>query len=138
MNRKFLMLPLLLCAFASHGQESAPHQKTTSPPNGRYEIIQSALAAKWTFRLDRYTGRVWQMVKTPDDDNTWEEMPVLEQNKTQSPEHPHFQIFSSGLAARHTFLIDTDTGKTWQPVNTKQKSSEGTEYEITIWQPFVQ
>jgi hypothetical protein len=43
----------------------------------RFEIIQSPLAARWTFLLDKYTGRVQQLVKTKDDDNAWETMMVI-------------------------------------------------------------
>jgi hypothetical protein len=28
------------------------HQHTTPPPNARFEIVQSQIAARWTFRLD--------------------------------------------------------------------------------------
>jgi hypothetical protein len=99
--------------------------------------VQSQLAAKWTFRLDRYLGRVWQLVKTNVDDNAWEEMPVMGLPKGQSAMRPHFQIFTSGLAARHTFLVDNDTGKTWVVVVGKRKAQDGTEYEINTWQPFA-
>jgi hypothetical protein len=100
-------------------------------------MVQSPLAAKRTFRLDRYSGRIWQLVKTSDDDSTWEEMPVIGLPKGQATGRPHLQIFTSGLAARHTFLIDNDTGKTWVVVTGKRKSKDGTEYEINAWQPFA-
>ncbi len=49
---------------------------------------------------------------------------------------PRFQLFTSGLAARYTFLIDGDTGKTWQMVTSKVKMPDETEQEINLWQPF--
>lgn len=68
---------LFLYVGFSVAQESKPaHQLTFPVPSARFEILQSPLAARWTFRLDRYTGKVWQLVKTKDDDNTWEEMLV--------------------------------------------------------------
>lgn len=117
-------------------QPSDVHQHSTAPPNARFEIIQSELAAKWTFRLDRFTGRVAQLVRTKDDDNVWEEMQVIGLPQVRTQTRPHFQIFTSGLAARHTFLIDTDTGKTWVVVTGKKKRTDGTEYEVNVWQPF--
>ncbi len=114
------------------------HQLTSTPAGARYEVLQSTLAAKWTFRLDRFTGRVWQLVKTADDDNTWEEMQVYERPGTQNPTRARFQLFTSGLAARHTFLIDGDTGKTWVVVVGKRKDKDGNEFEINSWQPFAQ
>jgi hypothetical protein len=40
-----------------------------------------------------------------------------------------YQLFTSGLAARHTFLMNTENGRTWQ-VRTS-KDSKGS--EITAW-----
>ena len=45
-----------LLVFGSHLQAQEPsdiHQHTVAPSNARFEIVQSELAAKWTFRLDR-------------------------------------------------------------------------------------
>jgi hypothetical protein len=134
---------LLLLCFAYVGIAHAddfpppPHQHTSPPTNARFEVLQSSLAAKWTFRLDRYTGRIWQLVKTKDDDPKWEEMPVLERPASQAAGKPRFQLFTSGLAARHTFLIDTESGKSWIVVSGKRKSIDGSDYDITLWQPFA-
>jgi hypothetical protein len=112
------------------------HQQTTSPENARYEIVQSELAAKWTFRLDRFTGRVAQLVKTVNDENMWEDMEVVGLSNASTPTKPRFQIFTSGIAARHTFLLDTDTGNTWVIATDKRVRADGTEYEVHIWAPF--
>ena len=137
---RYVVYALACIAFSgsAFAQEWAtrPHQQTSPPPNSRFEIIQSPLAAKWTFRLDRYSGQVWQLVKTKDDNNTWEEMSVVDRPKLPTTPKPRFQLFTSGLAARHTFLIDADTGKTWLIVTGKRKNSDGTEYEISLWEPF--
>ena len=114
------------------------HQQTTPPPNARFEIVQSELAAKWTFRLDRFKGRVAQLVRTKDDDNAWEDMEVIGLGPVQNPTRARFQLFTSGIAARHTFMIDTDTGKTWVLVSSKRKRDDGTEEEVSGWQPFVE
>ena len=114
------------------------HQLTSTPAGARFEVLQSTLAAKWTFRLDRFTGRVWLLVKTADDDNAWEEMQVYQRPETPSPTRARFQLFTSGLAARHTFLIDGDSGKTWVVVVGKRKDKNGKEFEVNAWQPFAQ
>ncbi|HMN79163.1 MAG TPA: hypothetical protein PKA20_04440, partial [Burkholderiaceae bacterium] len=114
------------------------HQSTTSPAGSRFELVQSTLAARWTFKLDKYTGRVWQLVRTKDDDNTWEEMRVFDRPSVPGPARPRFQIFTSGLAARHTFLFDADTGKTWLVVTGKKKGLDGAENEYNVWQPFAE
>jgi hypothetical protein len=121
-------------------QESASdiHQQTTPPPGARFEVIQSQLAAKWTFRLDRFTGHVAQLVKkTKTNDNKWEEMEILDLPLSSQANRPKFQIFTSGLAAKFTFLIDTDTGQTWVLVTSKEKDSNGEEYESNSWAPFA-
>ena len=117
---------------------SPPPQQTSPIPGARFEIVQSPIAAKWTFRLDRYSGRVWQLVRTKQDENAWEEMPVLNLAKGQPSARPRFQLFTSGLAAKHTFLFDSESGKTWLVVVGKAKRPDGTEYEYNAWQPFAE
>jgi hypothetical protein len=141
-------LPFLWCAFAAHAQqathfqhrartqEAVMHQQTT-PANSRYEIIQSSIAAKWTFRLDKQTGRVWRLAELTNGDSRWDEMPVTGAGKPHTTGKAHFQIYMSGLAAQYTFLIDTDTGKTWVAVMGTRQHDNGTEYEIVVWQPFA-
>jgi len=120
------------------GQDAKPaHQQTTPPPNARFEIVQSALGARWTFLLDRFSGRVSQYVSTADNDVTWEEMEVIGRPAIQTAAKPRFQIFTSALGARFIFLLDTETGSTWQVVVGTRKSSDGTEYEVNVWQPFA-
>ena len=116
---------------------SHSHQQATPPANARFEIVQSQLAARWTFRLDRFSGRVAQLVTTVDEDNAWQEMEVIDLPTVSTPSRPRFQLFTSGLAARHTFLLDTDTGNTWRVVIGKRKRPDGTEYEVSVWQPFA-
>ncbi|MBF0631963.1 MAG: hypothetical protein HQL89_13360 [Magnetococcales bacterium] len=116
---------------------SSSHQFTSPPLEARFEILQSQLAARWTFRLDRYSGRIWQLVITSDGDSTWEEMPVMGLPKGQATALPHFQIFTSGLAARHTFLIDNDTGKTWVLISRKLNNKDGTVHETNSWELFA-
>ena len=139
---KRIVLALALCAARipaiAQDYPSPSPQQTSASPGARYEILQSPLAAKWTFRLDRYSGRVWQLVKTKDDDTAWEEMPVYELAKLASPNRPKFQLFTSGLAARHTFLVDSDSGKTWILVTGKRTNKDGTEYQVSGWQPFAE
>lgn len=129
--KRTALLAAAFLVWTAHAQAndfpSSAHQLTSPPSAARFEIVQSPLAAKWTFRLDRYSGRIWQLVRTAEDENTWEEMPVMGLPKAQPSARPHFQIFASGLAARHTFLIDNDTGRTWVVVTGKRRDKDGTE-----------
>jgi len=137
--RYIVLIAVMLAvpSWTSAQQVSPSHQHTTLPANARFEILQSQLAARWTFRLDRFSGRVAQLVKTVDDDNAWEEMEVIGLPAVSAPSRPRFQLFTSGLAARHTFLLDTDTGDTWVVVTGKRKRPDGTKYEVNVWQPFA-
>ena len=124
--------------WTAHAQQSSDiHQTTTTLTNARFEIVQSELAAKWTFRIDRFTGHVAQLVRTLSDENTWEEMTIIALPEIGSFSRPRFQIFTSGIAARQTFLIDTDTGQTLVIVTSKRKGVDGREYEVSLWQPFA-
>lgn len=138
MKRLCSGLALLFALHPVQAEEPPPpsHQHTSPSATARFEVIQSALAAKWTFRLDRYSGRIWQLVRTKDDQNAWQEMFVVDLPKIQSPTRPRFQLFTSGLAARFTFLLDGDTGRTWVVTAGKGKRPDGTEFEYTNWQPF--
>ena len=127
---------LLWVSLALAQEPSSLHQSSTSPPNARFQIVQSELAAKWTFRLDRFTGQVYQLVLTKSGDNAWESMPVHGLSSIALPTKARFQIFTSGIAARHTFLIDTDSGTTWTLVTNKEKQPDGTMEELYSWQPF--
>jgi hypothetical protein len=138
MKRVLIVVLSVACGVSVAAADIAPsHQQTSAVPGARLEVLQSTLAAKWTFRLDRYTGRVWQLVRTKNDDNAWEEMAVVDLN-VQSSTRPRFQIFTSGLAARHTFLLDGDTGKTRLVVTGKRQRPDGTEYELNAWRPFAE
>lgn len=139
----FLCIPVIavtmICGAkysAAQAEPSAVHQFTTTPSDARYEIVQSPLAAKWTFRLDRVTGQVSLLVRTKSDDMAWGEMRVYRLPKS-SGTSPRYTIFTSGLAARHTFLLDTSTGSTWLLTTTKTKQDDGTTIDVYSWEPFA-
>ena len=135
-----VFLVFILCSLTSpayaQSNVSDVHQTTTPPTDARFEIVQSQLAAKWTFRLDRYTGHIHQLVKTRDGGTAWEAMFVEGIPELSSPNKPRFLIFTSGLAARHTFLMDTETGKTWVLSTTTYPVAGDDQKEITSWIPF--
>jgi hypothetical protein len=106
----------------AHAQENAAPQSSTILAD-RYQIIQSELAAKWTFRLDRICGSVSQLVSTKDESLGWQAMPIDKLPPCQPNGRPSYQLFTSGLAVRHTFLMNTSTGKTWTLVD---RSGEAT------------
>lgn len=104
-------------------QSYSANTSSQFPMNDRYEVVQSEIAAKWTFRLDRFCGNVMQLASTPDGTDTWENMIVESLPKCQGDFKPHYQLFTSGIAAKHTFLINTASGVTWQLVTDKADNS---------------
>ena len=114
---------------ASAQVRAVVHQSTTQPTDGRFEVVQSPIAAKWTFRLDRFTGSVGQLVRTKNDELAWEKMSVLDLPAISNPDKARFVIFTSGIAARHTFLLDSQTGSTWM------LTSSGDQFHY--WRPFA-
>lgn len=127
-------IPVILIA---QEMPSDIHQFTQPPVNARFEIVQSEIAAKWTFRLNRYQGSVDQFVVILDNNqgNTfhWQPMkidPIPVKSKT---DHPHFQIFTSGIVAKNTFLIDTDTGFTWCLITSKESLPDGSTQDVSSW-----
>jgi hypothetical protein len=136
-NIRVVLLVLLLFSAIGYSQDTSDvHQQTVAPINARFEIVQSELSAKWTFRLDRFTGRVAQLVQTRDGGMAWQDTPVIGIPQISSPLRARFQVFTSGLAAIHTYLIDTETGRTWQLASEKGKNPDGSEFENVVWQPF--
>jgi len=114
---RYALLLLGVC-FGLHSQDTdagsqIPHVQSAAPVNARYEIVQSHLAATFTFKLDKYAGRVWQLVQDAEGYPKWQVIPVLDGPKITNPASVRFQVFTSGLAGRHTFLLDTVTGRAW-------------------------
>jgi hypothetical protein len=82
--------------------------------NARYEIVQSELVAKATFRLDRVCGNVSQMVDAVNGQNVWHNIPILDKPPCTADGRIRFQLFSSKFTVKYTYLINTDNGNTWQ------------------------
>jgi hypothetical protein len=92
------------------------NEKTAVLAEARFEIVQSAFSAKYTFRVDKFTGETWQLVLQQDSSATWQPIAktVHPLSDTKSPGRANYQLFSSGIAVRYTFLINVNTGSTWQ------------------------
>jgi hypothetical protein len=128
-----LMLVLSFSSASAQQKDSVVHASTSSSPLGRYEIVQSTLAARWTFKVDRTCGQIFQYVSTKGVSGVgWEEMLILKLPKCNNDGKIRYQIFTSGIAARHTFLMNIENGKTW----TIQTSKDAQGNEATAWVPF--
>jgi hypothetical protein len=90
-------------------------EKTSVPADSRYEIITSNLAVKGTFKLDKFTGDVFQLFENDDKSPYWKKMErrnhprdVLVKNN-----RVNYQIVTSDLAMKCTYLVNINTGATW-------------------------
>ncbi len=99
----FCGLILVLFVNMAWTQETYSHQISSVPPTSRYEIVQSERGARFTFKIDKYTGEVFQIAEKNNEDLTWEPIlfidPLTPDETTA--DKVNFQIFVSGLGARH-------------------------------------
>ena len=89
--------------------------KSSSP---RYQIVQSSIAARGTYKVDTYKGNVYQLVVDKNNNETWELLKRTgnSNNDNQVNGQRNYEIFLSTLAMRFTYLINLNTGATWQLV----------------------
>lgn len=102
---------------------------STQMNNARFEVIQSPIARKYTFFLDKVEGKVYQLVQTRTGGDSWEEMTIYPKDNLTYTE-PTYQIFIGGFAAADMFLINTKTGRTWVLVK------ENGDDNKTFWEEF--
>lgn len=113
----FSILPLFAVAGTDVHVEAS---QTTTAPNGRYEIIQSSILRRLTFRVDKANGVVSQLVKSKDGSYWWS--PIERQYSTNDTVYPgniNYQMFFGGFQASDAFLINVNTGETWMVVRDK-------------------
>jgi hypothetical protein len=93
-----------------------PHDRTSSVADGRFEIVQSTIAARLTLRVDRYAGVTYQMMQLPDSMVVWQPMIRLPHREpdVRVASRANYQVFTSGHGLTFTFLINANTGATWQ------------------------
>lgn len=78
----------------------------------RYEVIQSPINIRDTFRFDRWTGLTDILVGQDDAALVWRQ--VNHEDVTPvSATGPRFQLTLSAVAAKGAYLVDTTTGRTW-------------------------
>ena len=120
MKRFALVCALMFVPIAYAQSNASPSVSSRVSPDSRFEIVQSALVAKQTFKLDKFLGNVYLLVKTPDGSDVWEPM-LKESNPADrsTTGKSEYQIFTSGIAARFTFLMNVNSGITWQLVSSK-------------------
>lgn len=130
---KGIFIALFCASLSCMGADKAVmHTKTTTSSVARYEIVSSTLAARYTFKLDRFCGEVSQIVQNQENELAWQDLLVSGLPPCQTDDQVRYQLFVSGIAARFTFLLNTETGKTWQYMTFKDKDGK----EQSGWFPI--
>lgn len=94
-------------------QDTDPPASSLVPVDARYEIVQSPLNIRDTFRLDRWSGATGVLLESPEDKRlVWRSIPMDDPPQV-TPTKPRFQLTVSGVAAKGVYLIDTVTGDSW-------------------------
>ncbi len=118
----FLFVSLFVIACNTSQKE---HKKDESDKNQetslklefpRYQIVQSTIAARGTYKVDTYEGKVYQLVLDKNNNETWELLKRVGNNNrdTMIGGQQNYQIFISRLAMKFTYLINVNSGATWQ------------------------
>jgi hypothetical protein len=77
----------------------------------------SDVAVRYTFKIDKFTGDVFQYVKRTDETYTWQNVEKYRNINDIIKENViNYQLFSSGQGIRYTFLLNTNSGLTWKLV----------------------
>lgn len=114
MKKLKLILLLLLCLIINLYSQEKRQAVKTSQTGGRYEIVQSEIFRNQTFKLDKYTGKVLQLVNTLYDRVLWQDVPKNTSNPDiVLPDKINYQLFLGGMFARDCFLLNINTGTTW-------------------------
>lgn len=132
MKNAFLTIILIILSFPSYSQdEEYPGTvSSTIPQSSRYEIIQSNLIARFTFKIDKYSGNVYQLVSDTADVQSWSKMKRIKHvsdvivNKSKV----NYQLFTSGITVRFTYLVNIDTGASWLLVKDDEDNN--------LWEPI--
>jgi hypothetical protein len=106
----------------ARAQERVANQKTTAPPESRFEILQSERAVKLTLRIDKFSGAVYFLTEDADKELAWEHISRAPHPKDtlKPPGKVNYQLYSSGVSLQFTFLINVNTGATWQLAESPQ------------------
>lgn len=113
----FFLIGFLIFAVSAIAQNIEYKSQATSLVGGRYEIIMSDVVLKHSFKVDKFLGQVYLLVKKEDGGITWEKMikDVAFNNPILS-DKINYQLYMSGISIKYTFLINVNSGAVWQLV----------------------
>jgi hypothetical protein len=117
--------------------QSSAAQKTSAPPDARFEVIETNSNIRPALKLDKYTGTVYELVRNKDlvrakdEEYAWGLTKRLPHplDKNDSTTLVNYQIVTSSVGARYTFLVNINTGATW-------KLTADPDKEQSYWYPI--
>lgn len=127
MKVSLLVIVIVVLTFPSVRAQTARNEARTSvPADARFEIVQSNIAVKFTVRLDKFLGNVHMLVEDDEGSLVWERVDreSYPKGEIMFPGRVNYQIFTSGLAIKSTFLININTGATWVLVENAKTSTQ--------------
>lgn len=123
MKKILLFLSIVFVYNITFGQSGSIYVRT-SITGGRWEIIQSPILRSNTFKVDKLYGTVYQMVQTKNKSIIWEKVTVEnihhDNLSNDVNQQINYQLFMGGMMAADAFLININTGHTWQLVKDPQ------------------
>lgn len=127
MKKTLLLIITLFLSVQFYAQDE--QAVSTQMNNARFEVIQSPIARRYTFFLDKVEGKVFQLVHSTASGFSWQEMTVYPKDN-QTYTEPTYQLFIGGFAVSDMFLVNTKTGRTW--VLVKENGDENQ----ALWEEF--
>ena len=109
---KLTMLIILLLSSPVLAGDDIVHEHLTTQDSYRWEIIQSSISVTVTFKVDKWTGKVWEIVRDSEGDFSWRYIPFVDV-RSAPYDKIAYKIFTSGIQMRHTYLINVNNGATW-------------------------
>ena len=122
LNIILLTLATLVSSIATAQLRNSDTTTKTIVRSPRFEIIQSPLAVTETFKLDTYFGDAQQLYVDSNGTYYWHSLLRLPGKglDTWLPNSSNYSIFFSTLGVRYTYLLNVNTGTTWQLVIDKK------------------
>lgn len=116
MKRILAITCLIWITLSTFAQVDTRPAVSSSLTGDRFEIIQSPIILRQVFRLDKFTGDVYVISDTGDDEIQWKKIdnPLLEfYGKLDDKKSISYQLFISGATVRYCFLMNIKNGMTY-------------------------
>lgn len=114
--KKFLLTAFFSLAVSPMLMLGKCQTVTSSVPEGRYEVIVGSSDSEQKYKLDKCTGKVWQLWPLQLSAKPyWKEVDREgSDSEVEYKSGTNFQLVIGGNKPTDCFLIDVNNGRTWQ------------------------